>query len=83
VAYLRLAGGLTPGFFPKLFRRVCDLRRAGLLSAGRAPARITAAGINQGPANALVFLAGVFVLALIVNASSHLARPRPGDGRLD
>jgi hypothetical protein len=70
VAYLRLAGGLTPGFlkFIAVTYAIFGLL-AFLVVLGAPPGsyhRLLA--INQGAANVLVFLQGCFVLALIVNA---------------
>src|SRR5467141_1098707 len=70
VAYLRLAGGLTPGFWKFIAVAYAIFGVLALLVVLAAPPgsyhRLLA--INQGAANALVFLQGCFVLALIVNA---------------
>ena len=70
VAYLRLAGGLTPGFLKFIAVTNAIFGMLALLVVLAAPPgsyhRLLA--INQGAANALVFLQGCFVLALIVNA---------------
>jgi len=70
VAYLRLAGGLTPGFLKFIAVTYTIFGMLALLVVLAAPPgsyhRLLA--INQGAANALVFLQGCFVLALIVNA---------------
>jgi len=70
VAYLRLAGGLTPGFLKFIAVTYAIFGMLALLVVLAAPPgsyhRLLA--INQGAANALVFLQGCFVLALIVNA---------------
>jgi hypothetical protein len=70
VAYLRLAGGLTPGFLKFIAVTYAIFGMLALLVVSAAPPgsyhRLLA--INQGAANALLFLQGCFVLALIVNA---------------
>ncbi|MEA2636604.1 MAG: hypothetical protein QOJ33_1584 [Chloroflexota bacterium] len=70
VAYLRLAGGLTPGFLKFIAGTYAILGVLAFLVVLAAPPgsyhRLLA--INQPAANALVFLQGCFVLALVVNA---------------
>jgi hypothetical protein len=70
VAYLRLAGGLTPGFLKFIAATYAILGLLAFLVVLGAPPgsyhRLLA--INQPAANALVFLQAVFVLALIVSA---------------
>jgi hypothetical protein len=70
VAYLRLAGGLTPGFLKFIAVTYAALGVLAFLVVLAAPPgsyhRLLA--INQPAANALVFLQGCFVLALVVNA---------------
>jgi hypothetical protein len=70
VAYLRLAGGLTPGFLKFIAVTYAILGVLAFLVVLAAPPgsyhRLLA--INQPAANALVFLQGCFVLALVVNA---------------
>jgi hypothetical protein len=70
VAYLRLAGGLTPGFLKFIALTYAIFGMLALLVVLAAPPgsyhRLLA--INPGAANALVFLQGCFVLALILNA---------------
>jgi len=70
VAYLRLAGGLTPGFLKFIAVTYAILGILAFLVVLAAPPssyhRLLA--INQPAANALIFLQAVFVLALIVNA---------------
>jgi hypothetical protein len=70
VAYLRLAGGLTPGFLKFIAVTYAIFGMLAFLVVLAAPPgsyhRLLA--INQGAANTLVFLQGCFVLALIVNA---------------
>ncbi len=70
VAYLRLAGGLTPGFLKFIAVTYAILGVLAFLVVLAAPPgsyyRLLA--INQPAANALVYLQGCFVLALVVNA---------------
>jgi len=70
VAYLRLAGGLTPGFLKFIAVTYAILGSLAFLVVLAAPPgsyhRLLT--INQAAANALVFLQGCFVLALAVNA---------------
>src|SRR5712692_5953726 len=70
VAYLRLAGGLTPGFLKFIAVTYAILGVLAFLVVLASPPgsyhRLLA--INQPAANALVFLQGCFVLALVVNA---------------
>jgi hypothetical protein len=70
VAYLRLAGGLTSGFLKFIAVTFAILGVLAFLVVLAAPPgsyhRLLA--INQPAANALVFLQGCFVLALVVNA---------------
>jgi hypothetical protein len=70
VAYLRLAGGLTPGFLKFIAVTYAIFGVLALLVVLAAPPgsyhRLLA--INQPAAGALVFLQGCFVLALVVNA---------------
>jgi hypothetical protein len=70
VAYLRLAGGLTPGFLKFIAVTYAIFGVLALLVVLAAPPgsyhRLLA--IHQLAAGALVFLQGCFVLALVVNA---------------
>ena len=70
VAYLRLAGGLTPGFLKFIAVTYAILGALAFLVVLAAPPgsyhRLLA--INQPAANALLFLQAVFVVALIANA---------------
>src|SRR5437879_8196233 len=70
VAYLRLAGGLTPGFLKFIAVTYAILGVLAFLVVLAAPPgsyhRLLA--INQPAATALVFLQGCFVLALVVRA---------------
>jgi hypothetical protein len=70
IAYLRLAGGLTPGFLKFIAVTYAILGVLAFLVVLAAPPgsyhRLLA--INQPAATALVFLQGCFVLALVVNA---------------
>ena len=70
VAYLRLAGGLTPGFLKFTAVTYAILGILAFLVVLAAPPgsyhRLLA--INQGAASALLFLQGCLVLALVVNA---------------
>src|SRR6266849_1470582 len=70
VAYLRLAGGLTPGFlkFIALTYAILGLLAFLIVLAPPGSYRHLLA-INQPAANALVFLQAVFVLALIATAA--------------
>ncbi len=70
VAYLRLTGGLTPGFLKFIAVTYAILGVLALLVVLAAPpgSYHRLLGINQPAANALVFLQGCFVLALLVNA---------------
>jgi len=70
VAYLRLAGGLTPGFLKFIAVTYAILGILAFLVVLAAPpgSYHRLLSINQGAANALVFLQGCFVLALAVNA---------------
>ncbi len=70
VAYLRLAGGLTPGFLKFIAVTYAIFGLLAFLVVLAAPPgsyhRLLA--INQPAANALVFLQACFVLALVVSA---------------
>jgi hypothetical protein len=70
VAYLRLAGGLTPGFLKFIAVTYAILGILAFLVVLAAPPgsyhRLLT--INQAAANALVFLQGCLVLALVANA---------------
>ena len=70
VAYLRLAGGLTPGFLKFIAVTYAILGILAFLVVLAAPpgSYHRLLSINQGAANALVFLQGCFLLALVVNA---------------
>src|SRR6202162_1816848 len=70
VAYLRLAGGLPPGFLKFIAVTYAILGTLAFLIVLAAPpgSYRHLLAINQPAANALVFLQAVFVLALIVNA---------------
>jgi hypothetical protein len=70
VAYLRLAGGLTPGFLKFIAVTYAILGALAFFIVLAAPpgSYRHLLAINQPAANALVFLQAVFVLALIVNA---------------
>src|SRR5438132_1150093 len=70
VAYLRRAGGLTPGFL-KFITVTCAIFGvlAFLVVLAAPPGSYRhLLGINQPAANALVFLQGCLVLALVVSA---------------
>jgi hypothetical protein len=71
VAYLRLAGGLTPGFLKFIAVAYAILGVLAFLIVLAAPpgSYRHLLAINQPAANALVFLQAVFVLALIANAA--------------
>jgi hypothetical protein len=71
VAYLRLAGGLTPGFLKFIAVTYAIFGILAFLVVLAAPPgsyRHLLVGINQPAANALVFLQVCLVLALVVNA---------------
>ena len=70
VAYLRLAGGLTPGFLKFIAVTYAILGALAFLIVLAAPpgSYRHLLAINQPAANALVFLQAAFVLALVVNA---------------
>lgn len=71
VAYLRLAGGLTPGFlkFIAVTYAIFGLLAFLIVLAAPPGSYRHLLAINQPAANALVFLQAVFVLALIANAA--------------
>src|ERR1700730_18539785 len=70
VAYLRLAGGLTPGFLKFIAVTYAILGALAFFIVLAAPpgSYRHLLAINQPAANALVFLQAVFVLSLIVDA---------------
>ena len=70
VAYLRLAGGLTPGFLKFIAVTYAIFGILALLVLLGAPPGLyhRLLAINQSAANALVILQGCLVLALLVNA---------------
>src|SRR5260370_3084607 len=71
VAYLRLAGGLTPGFLKFIAVTYAILGLLAFLIVLAAPpgSYRNLLAIDQPAANALVFLQAVFVLALIAHAA--------------
>ena len=71
VAYLRLAGGLTPGFLKFIAATYAILGLLAFLIVLAAPpgSYRHLLAINQPAANALVLLQAVFVLTLIANAA--------------
>ena len=79
VAYLQLAGGLTPGFLKFIavtYAIVGVLAFLVVLAAPPGSYRHLLA-INQPAANSLVFLQAVFVLALVANAAVTWRRSGP------